>query len=447
MAQSATVPVPADGRPGAPPSPGARVGRAWTVRFAVASTGMWLAFLTPAQIQLARQSELFAPDSKEALLGLATGLGAAVTAAAVPAFGALSDRTRSRFGRRRPWVAVGCLLAAVGFVMLAAAGGVAGMLSGWLVAQLGLASVQAGLYATIPDQVPRPQLGVVAGWAGMTQMLGALLGTVLANQLFPGLSAGYLAIAAVLACALVPFLLGHRDTADADGAGTAAGTPVGAGARAEVSRATAGGEPGAAADRAARRRAGWDRLRRSPDVRWAWLSRFLVVLGFALVTQYLLYYLTDELRRPDPQQSVMTVTAITVLCAMAAAVTTGRWSDRIGRRRAFVATGGALMGAGALLLAVLPAWPVVPVAAVLIGVGFGTFLAVDLAVIASVLPSAADTGRDLGIFAVATAAPQILGPALAVPVLAVSGYTGLYVLTAAVCVLGGAAVLKVRAVP
>jgi MFS family permease len=187
-------------------------------------------------------------------------------------------------------------------------------------------------------------------------------------------------------------------------------------------------------------------LRQSPDVRWAWVSRFLVVLGFALVTQYLLYYLTDELRREDPQRSMLTITALTVLCAMAAAVTSGRWSDRVGRRRVFVAGGGFLIALGAVGLVVVPLWPVVLVAAVVIGLGFGTFLAVDLAVIASVLPSAADTGRDLGIFAVATAAPQIVGPALAVPTLALFGYTGLYLLVATVSVLGGAAVLKVRAV-
>lgn len=171
-----------------------------------------------------------------------------------------------------------------------------------------------------------------------------------------------------------------------------------------------------------------------------------MVLGFALITQYLLYYLTDALRVEDPQQAMLTTTGVTVLCAMAAALVTGRLSDRLGRRRVFVAAGGASMGLGALGLALVPSWPVAVLAAVAVGIGFGTFLAVDLAVISSVLPSAADTGRDLGIFAIATAAPQVLAPALAVPVLAISGYGGLYLLTAAVSAVGGALVLRVRSV-
>ncbi|TKG60503.1 MFS transporter [Prauserella endophytica] len=387
------------------------LGRGWIAGYAVASTGMWLAVLTPAQVQLARQSEVLAPGGKTALLGLATGLGAAVTAVAVPVLGALSDRTRSRYGRRRPWVLGGALVAAAGLLWLATASTAPAMVAGWLVAQLGLAGVQAALMSTIPDRVPRPRLGAVTGWAGMTQMLGALLGTVLVNRIVVDLAAGYVACAALAVASMVPFLFAHKETRTV-------------------------------AVVAARRQ----RVAFSPDLAWAWLSRFLVMLGFALITQYLLYYLQDELRVEDVQESVLTVTAVTVVCSMLAALVTGRWSDRAGRRRVFVAAGALLMGMGALAMASAPMWPVALGAAALVGLGFGTFLAVDLAVIASVLPSAADTGRDLGFFAVAAAAPQILAPALAVPVIAVAGYPGLYVLTGAVTILGGAAVMRVRSV-
>ncbi|SDC22957.1 MFS transporter [Actinokineospora iranica] len=387
------------------------VGRGWTARYVVASTGMWLAFLTPAQVQLARQAEVFAPAEKEALLGLALGVGAAVTAVAVPLLGAVSDRTRSRFGRRRPWVAGGTLVAAAGLLGLAGADGAASMLAGWVVTQLGLAAVQAGLVATIPDRVPRPQLGMVAGWAGMTQMLGALLGTVLVNRLVVGLAAGYVACAVVAAVSVLPFLGGRHEATDE------------------------------APPRATRARARW-----TADLGFAWASRFLVMLGFALITQYLLYYLGDEMRVADPRRAALVITAVTVLCAMASALAAGRWSDRAGRRRAFVAAGGLFMGIGALAMAVAPLWPVAIGAAAVVGVGFGAFLAVDLAVIASVLPSAEDTGRDLGVFAIAAAAPQILAPALAVPVLAVAGYPGLYVVTGLVAIAGGALVLRIRSV-
>ncbi|WP_424188281.1 MFS transporter [Actinokineospora sp. G85] len=386
------------------------VSRAWTARFALACTGMWLAFLTPALAQLARQAEQFAPGGKEALLGLATGVGAVVTAVAVPVFGAASDRTRTSWGRRRPWIAAGVVVAAGGLGWLAVAGGPVELVLGWVVAQVGLSAVQAGLMAAIPDSVPRPQLGAVAGWAGMTQMLGALLGTVLVNQVVTDLGSGYLACAAVAVLAVAPFLVGHREA------------------------------PAAPARRAP------GRVVVTADLAWTWAGRFLVTLGFALVTQYLLYYLTDEQHLADPRGAASTLTAVTVLGAMVAAVTAGRWSDRLGRQRVFVVAGGAVMGAGAVLLALTPAWPLTVLAAGLVGVGFGGFLAVDLAVVALVLPSAADTGRDLGVFAAAAAASQIVAPVLAVPVIAFGGYPGLYLVTALVTVSGGLCVKKVRAV-
>ncbi|MDT0492610.1 MFS transporter [Streptomyces griseus] len=448
MTQDTTVTAADDAESGGGPDrtlPGAGdrppVGRGWTARYTIASTGMWLGVLTPMGVQLARQAEKFAPESKTELLGLATGVGALVTMLAVPLLGAASDRTRSRFGRRRPWIAGGAAVGALGLALLSMAPGPGWMLAGWVVAQLGLSSVQAGLVATVPDRVPREQLGSVAGWAGLSQMLGALLGTVVVNQLVKGLSAGYLACAALVLVAVVPFLIGHAERDARAGAGSHAGDDARAG---QGLRAVAV-EP--KAPRPVVVTAGGARRGlREPDVLWTWVSKFLVVLGFALITQYLLYYLTDELRVPDPQRATMMITAVTVLSAMASALGAGRWSDRVGRRKVFVAGGGLLMAVGGTLMAVAPAWPVALCAGLLVGAGFGTFLAVDLAVVASVLPSARDTGRDLGLFAVAVAAPQVLAPVLAVPVLAVAGYGGLYLLVALVTALGGVLVLRVRSV-
>ncbi|GAA4982735.1 MFS transporter [Pseudonocardia tropica] len=397
-------------RPCAPTTP---VGRGWITAFALACTGMWLAVLTPAQVQLARHAAVVDPAGKELLLGTATGTGAAVTMIAVPLLGALSDRTP---GGRAPWIAGGALLAAGALAVLGAgAPGPAGLVLVWALAQLGLSATQAGLLAVVPDRVPAPQLGVVAGWAGTSQMLGALLGTVLVNGLVTDLAGGYLAMALVLLVAVVPFVLRHRTTTRPPGHAAAPASP----------------------------RRGLP----APDLVRVWCGRFLVMLGFALVTQYLVYYVEDELTRADVAGSVLVLTAATVLSAVPAALLAGRWSDRTGRRRVFVAGGGATMAAGAVLLAVLPLWPVAVAAAVLTGLGFGTFLAVDLAVVATVLPSPAHLARDMGLFATAATAPQALAPVLAVPVLAgQGGYPALYLLTALVTAVGGASVLGVRTV-
>jgi hypothetical protein len=49
---------------------------------------------------------------------------------------------------------------------------------------------------------------------------------------------------------------------------------------------------------------------------------------------------------------------------------------------------------------------------------------------------------------IATAAPQVLGPAIAAPLVThLGGYSTLYALTAAVTLLGAVMVVRIRAVP
>jgi MFS family permease len=126
----------------------------------------------------------------------------------------------------------------------------------------------------------------------------------------------------------------------------------------------------------------------------------------------------------------------------------GGWlSDRIGRRKPFVIGSGVLITIAASLLALWPTWSMSMVAAVLFGAGYGVFLAVDTALITQVLPAAADRAKDLGVINIATAAPQVLGPAISAPIVThLGGYPALFALTAVVTLAGAVAVVKIRSV-
>jgi hypothetical protein len=82
-----------------------------------------------------------------------------------------------------------------------------------------------------------------------------------------------------------------------------------------------------------------------------------------------------------------------------------------------------------------------------LGLGFGVYLSVDQALITQVLPAEQDHAKDLGIINIANSAPQVLGPALAFPIVAyLGGYTALYLVVAAVTVLGSVLVTRIRSV-
>jgi MFS family permease len=165
-------------------------------------------------------------------------------------------------------------------------------------------------------------------------------------------------------------------------------------------------------------------------------------------TLYLLYFLTDRVRLADPEGGLLIMILLYTVGMVATAVIGGRLSDRSGRRRVFVVWSGVVIAVAALLLAIWPTWPVALVGSVLLGAGYGVYLAVDNALITQVLPAATDRAKDLGVINIASAAPQVLGPAIAAPLVThAGGYPTLYGVTAAVTLLGAVLVLQIRSVP
>src|SRR5271165_2345707 len=136
-------------------------------------------------------------------------------------------------------------------------------------------------------------------------------------------------------------------------------------------------------------------------------------------TLYLLYFLRDKIHYAKlfPGQSasdgLLILILIYTVCVVITAIVGGIISDRMGKRKMIVTLSGALMGVAALVLTFVETWESSMVAAVLFGVGFGAYLAVDQALITQVLPAAADRAKDLGIINIAIVGPAALGAALA----------------------------------
>ncbi|MEU8762429.1 MFS transporter [Streptomyces sp. NPDC048659] len=398
------------------------VGPGWTTGLSLATLAVFMAFMTPIQILLPLQLERIAPQDKSAALSLVTGLGALVAVLVNPLAGAWSDRTTSRFGRRRPWILGGALAGAAGLAFTAVQHTVAGVAVGWCLAQAGLNAMLAGVTTPVADRVPLSQRAQVSGWTGLMQSIGLVLGALITTLLVTGVGSGYVTLAVLTVALALPFTLRHTEPA--------------------LPR-----ELRPAFDARAFARSFWVSPRRHPDFGWAWLSRFLINLGNALGTLYLFYFLADAVRYADPGTGVLILTGVYTLSAAATAIPVGRLSDRAGRRRTFVVVCSLVMAAAALLLALLHTWPSALLAAAVLGAGYGIYLAVDQALVTQVLPRAADRAKDLGVINIANSGPQVLAPALAAPVIAhLGGYTGLYAAAALVILLGGLLVTRIRGV-
>lgn len=404
-----------------------RVRPLWITGVVLVNLGINAAFFGPIQVLLGQQAIHFDEGQKEAILALVTGCGAAVSLVANPLFGAFSDRTASRYGRRVPWVLFGAILGAAALVGLAGAPNVAVMTILWCLVQAGCNGAYAAVTAAIPDRVPVVQRGTVGGLAAMGQTVGILIGAVIASAVAGNFAAGYLVCAAALVAGVVLYLFKSDDA------------PLAPAARPPFSLA-------------AFAKGFWVSPVKYPDFAWAWLTRLLVNIGNHMVTLYLLFFLKDAVHLQEtqgiaPEFGVLILTGLYAVMVIVTSVIGGALSDRMGRRKPLVIVSSGVIALASLILGFAPTWAGAITGALVLGIGFGAYLAVDFALITQVLPTALDRGRDLGVINVANSLPQVVAPLIAFPFVTYwGGYVSLYVAAAVIGLLGAVFVVKIKSV-
>ncbi len=389
----------------------------WTTRFSLVWLGVWMATLVPIQLTLVDQ--LFDIDHAHrvrdfALVNALVGVAAIIT---LPLFGAMCDRTRTRFGRRRTWVAAGAVVFAVGLVLTGQQTHVGWLAAWWVLASLGGNMMSAGLTAVVADDVPERQRGLISGAIYAPQGIGIVVGLAAVTGLAAGGRYAFLAVALVVLS--LPFLIGHRD-APADVA------------KALNLRSVVEGL--------------WIDPRANPDFAWAFGGRLLVNVGNALGTTYFLFFLRDFLKVPDPDASLFTMSLVYLAFTLVATVVGGVLSDRTGRRRVFVAVTATLQGLAGVLIVLHPTYGSALVGAALIGAGYGAFMSVDQALVTAVLPDPNDRAKDLGIMNIGSVGPQMFAPLLASVLITAAGYRWLYAAAGLLSILGALLVFRIRSV-
>jgi MFS family permease len=190
--------------------------------------------------------------------------------------------------------------------------------------------------------------------------------------------------------------------------------------------------------------------RRNPDFAWAFTSRFLLVTAYALLVTYQAYYLIAQigLAASEVPHQLYLGTVAQAVALVASALVTGRLSDRTGRRKVFVVAAALGYAAGLFVIAGAHSVDTYLWGMALCGLGFGTYMAVDLALVVDVLPDADQSAKDLGVLNIAGALPFALAPALAPAILAMDGgsYGALFVVAGLCAVTGAAAILPVKGV-
>jgi MFS family permease len=408
---------------GSPP----RVGRLLVFLFP-ATLGMIALYQGIQQILIPSQVAHLDPAHKVATLAIMTTFVAITSMIGIPLGGALSDRTRSRFGRRTPWILGTAVVSSVLMIAMGYSGSL--VLLAVLYTALWLTSnmYQGAVTALLPDRVPEARRGLAASIIGLATPIGLLVGVAVAGA--AGDVWGYVIIAIVVLVTALLLVFGIRE-------GSSIALPPQPKREAGTWITSVGLFLSGFADR---------------DFRLAFISRFFLSLSYATATGFLYFTLSDYIGTKNlPGHSVagaVTIVDVVLVVGWVAVATFGGWlSDKLQRRKLFVGIAAVGLAVTMFIPIISPTWTGILVFALFSGIFIGTYFAVDLALMSLVLPNKLSQGRDLGILNVATGLPTILSGAIAgLLITFAGGYAALYVFGAISALISGVVVFFIRKV-
>ena len=338
-------------------------------------------------------------------LGVLEGVGALMAVIWQPVVGAISDRTQTRWGRRRPFIVAGTVGDVIFLIGLALSGSYWLVLVFYFLLQTASNTAQGPYQGLMPDVVPTAQRGTASGYYGVSNVVGLLAGTLGAGYILAhaGRVVAILSICLLLVVTMLPTVL-------------------------------------LVPDRAQPNREQFKSVRQAivttfsgplqyPSFMWLMASRLLILMGLVGIQTFVFFYFSDVFFAGDRRATITatyTLQGLVIACALIVALPAARASDRFGRRP-FILAGGLLGAAGLLMLVfshyeLLPAQLVHPLAhalkvpdlaaqatlvGILIGIGFGLFFSVDWAFIQDVIPGD-EAGLFMGFSNIATAGSGII---------------------------------------
>jgi len=384
-----------------------------------ATFGGGMALIVPLAYSLTVRLDQLAPGRAD-LLGFILGVGAAATLVLAPLTGILSDRTRTRWGRRRPFTVIGVGVGAASVPVMAFAPDLLWLTVGWVLSTVGWGTAAGSVGNWQADRLPASQRGSVSGLTGLTMQIAPVIGIIAVGPLREDILLVF-AVPALVALVLIGLFVLLAPEPDTRGMHLATRLTVGGLLRSYLFRP-----------------------REVPDFAWNWLGRFVFFLGLSLTTSFTVFFMAQRLTLPvaDVADVQALVSALSIATALVGSVGGGWLSDRIGRRKPLILVGAVLFAAGSVVSAFAHDLASIIVGVLITSVGIASFTAVGQAVVLDVLPEReTQAGRYMAITMFSQKIPGAISPIAAPLLLTVGGgvqnFTVLYLAAAVLAVAGG----------
>lgn len=364
--------------------------------------------------------------SKVAALALIFTLMSAFTFFDQPLAGALSDRTRSRFGRRTPWLVGGTFIGGMALAMIAHQTTIIGLTIFWIIAAVALNAAQGPMSAMVPDRVEPKSRGVASGFIGAAQTGGGTLGIIfggwIANR---DLAMGFYIFAiGIFAVSLASCIINREDSSK--------DLPHNPFSLKKLITQL------------------WINPRKYPDFGWTFAARFVMFLGYQMIVNYQLYILRDYIHLSNADSNVVigTMASIQLVALIISAVVCGYLSDKFQARKPFVIVSSLVIAISYMFPLFLQTEMSMLIMAGVLGLGYGCYMSIDMALMTQVLPEqGANAGKDMGVFSIANKCPQMIVTPLGALILGLtSSYSMVFVFAIIMVVASACFIFPIRSV-
>jgi len=379
-----------------------------------------------------RLLDFVAESEKNTYLGLVTFAGLVLAMLVQPLAGAISDRSVFGWGRRRPYLLIGTMLALLFLpgIGLAQSYGVIFLI--YCLLQLSVNTAQAPYQAFIPDLVPEAKRGLASGVKSLLEMIGGLAMVRLVAYLMdrylvqpsgPWLWYGLVTIAVILLGTMLATVLLVKERPGSGESKPPLLPTLYRSFRIDV--------------------------RANPDFIFFLVSRLLIIMALTTLQTFAFYFIRDLVGVARPAAVTADLLIVVGAGMLASVYPAGRLSDRLGRRPIVVASG--LLGALSIMLLLYShQYGYIMLAGGLLGIATGAFMSSNWA-LATDLVAKGEEARYLGLTNLATAGGAALARLIGLVIDPLNRYSsglGYQVMLLACLVyflLGSGMVVKIRA--
>ncbi|MBV6738396.1 MFS transporter [Priestia megaterium] len=367
-------------------------------------------------------------DNKITLVALFSSVGMVTAAISNMIAGYLSDRTKSRFGKRTPWLVSGAFVFMLAMIFASMSTTIPLLLTSWALGQVALNFIVAPMVAWL-DLAPESGKGTASSaYGGLGMALGNNAFTILAAVFLGQYRLGFIifGIITFIGTLIAAFIVREPSNLDEN---ISISTEKKKFSVKEVLKV-------------------FPKWSIGRDYYLALIGKIFQGVGNFAVTGYLLYIMTDFLHKDtsSTQQSIQLINIIMLIFGVIMGFIAGPISDKFKVLKLPVGLSTILVGLGALSIFFLQNSTGMIIYAFMAGFGMGIWNSLDNLLNLKVIPDKERVGFFLGIYNLGNTATQAIAPIIAAFMISALGFSSIFIMSFVFSILGGILILSIKSV-